>query len=80
MAELPFATPLTAQVTPEFAEPVTEAVKRAVWPGARVAEGGVRESEIEPVLTMVTVADADCEPATASTVTGFDAGTAAGGV
>lgn len=72
--------PLTDQVTAGFAAPATEAVKGAVWLGASDTEGGETESETEVMLRMVTAADADCEPTTACTVTGFAAGTLAGAV
>lgn len=59
------ATPFTAQVTIVFAVPITDAVKLARCPAATLAEAGDTDMAIAVVLTMVTVADAFCVPATA---------------
>ena len=63
--EFPLAILLTVHVTAGFDVPVTEAVKLARCPGATAADAGDTDTETGALLTMVTVAEADCVPAVA---------------
>ena len=63
--ELPFATPLTAQVTARFDVPVTVAVKVSRCPTGMEAEAGETVTMTGVGFTMVTVAEADCAAAVA---------------
>lgn len=72
--------PFTVHVTAGFVVPGTVAAKLARWPAVTEAVAGAIATEIGALLTIVTVAEAACEPAVALIVTGFVPGTLAGAV
>jgi len=78
--ELPLGIPFTVHVTAGFVVPVTVAAKLARWPAVTDADAGATATEMGTLLRTVTVAEAVCEPAVASIVTGFVPGALAGAV
>lgn len=72
--------PSTVHVTSPFDVPVTVAVKLALCPAATVANAGVTDTAIAALPATVTTADTVCDPAAASTVTGFAVGAVVGAV
>lgn len=76
----PLGIPSTVQVTLVFEVSVTVAVKSWLAPAGTIAEAGDTVTATDGLLTIVTVADELCVPATALIVTGFVAGTVVGAV
>ena len=77
-AAFPLGMPFTVQATPELVVPVTVAVKLAVLPAIKVADGGDTVTATEVLVVTMTVAAALWVPAVASITTELGEGMVVG--